>query len=815
MAQQLRPSGLFLAALVLALTFIPSASAQVPQGGMPQGGAIRGAIVDALTNEGLPSATVAIYVGEDFVTGTASDADGVFSIGGLRPGRYEVRISSIGYESETRSDIAVAIGAPVDLGRISLQPGTALLGEAEVAAVREQVEQRADRTVYNVGDQVVTTGGSAIETLQTLPAIEVDTEGNISLRGNQNVAIHINGRPVPVRGQFLTSLLRQIPANQVDRVEIIANPSARYEANEMGGIVNIVLKQGVSRGLSGGFTVGGGTAPSGELGGNLAYQQGRVDVNASYGFRYDSFELVGTSDRTFGINTPQTTLQTLEMGTGNRSHLLNTGLAYTLSPDFTLTLNGRVSHRGGTSDNSTFFLTGPSGNMDSRSLRTTDGDGRGFNGDIALGLKREFVPSQHELSTEVRYTHNANTDDALFTSQELDQNMDPIVGEDLSRNIVEASTDEVIGQVDYIRTMGNARLETGARASRRWIDNGIVFERLLNEQWIPDLNVTNSSLYDESVLASYVQGAYTAGAISGQVGLRMEHTDRTFTLRNTDDAFGLAQTDFFPSAFAAYTFSPGTLVRGSYSRRINRPRAQQLNPFTNQDDPLNIRRGNPTLRPEFTDSFEATFQYKYFLTLAPFYRRSTDVIRPNVSVDNEGISLFTFENLQTDESYGADITLAAALGTALRGFLSSSIYRSVTDGGNIETGLASDAIGWNARGSVQSQLRPGTNLQLFGFYRAPLEVPTGRISGFGFASLGLSQRVLNNQGTVSLRLNDVFSTSRFQWRSEAANYTFVGVRDPQIQQLNLTFNYTFGRPSSAQRRQQQPQQPQMPDEFGF
>src|SRR5690606_34652621 len=180
-----------------------------------------------------------------------------------------VRVSFVGYASWEQDGIAVTAGAPTDLGTIALAEDASLLGEAEVTAERELIEQRTDRTVYNVAAQPVTAGGSALETLQTLPSIEVDTDGNLSLRGGQNVAVHLNGRPVPVRGAQLAAMLRQIPASNVERVEVMPNPSARYEPDGMSGIINIVMKQGTSRGLSGGLTVGGGTAPNAEASGNV------------------------------------------------------------------------------------------------------------------------------------------------------------------------------------------------------------------------------------------------------------------------------------------------------------------------------------------------------------------------------------------------------------------------------------------------------------------------------------------------------------------------------------------------------------------
>jgi outer membrane receptor protein involved in Fe transport len=832
-----------LAALLAALPVAPARAQGGPPPGMGPGGpagpptGVAGRVLDDATGAPVPMATVAVYTGGAFVTGTAAGADGAFVLAPLRPATYEVRISSVGYTSATRADVAVRPGVVTPMGDVRLAQATVQLGEAEATAQRELVEQQADRTVYNVAAQPVTTGGSALETLQTLPALEVDTDGNISLRGNQNVAVHINGRPVPVTGAMLGGLLRQIPANNIERVEVIPNPSARNDASEMGGIINIVMKEGTSRGLSGGLTLGAATNPGGELSGNVSYQRGRLDVTSSYGFRYESFDLVAESDRAIGLDTLATarrTLQDFSMDHGFLSHLFNTSLDYTLRPGLNATLNGSLSYRDGNTDHFAAYRGSPlDGDVDRRWERETDGGHDGLNGDLALGLRREFAQN-HTLTTEGRFTRNWDEDNDDFIDRSTDGA--GALGVDLvSRNVVEHVTNEGYLQLDYVRPVRTGRVEAGGKATMRRLTNDLVYENCeggaaigcAGGAYVADRGLTNRFALDEGVYAAYVQAAQTFGAVEVQLGLRTEYDDRAYALTawdptaaaNTETSADLGtHLELFPSAFLTYNVSPGTLAKASYSRRINRPRWFMLNPFHSQDDPLNIRRGDPTLRPEFTDAFELTLQYKYFLTLAPFYRRSTDALRQELLQNPEtGVTTFTTVNRPTDESYGADLTLMAALpGNRLRGFLSSSVFRTVTETGSIENGSATDAIGWNVRGNVQAQLRPGTDLQLFAFYRAPFDVPGGRISGFGIATLGLSQKLMGDRATLALRVNDVLSTSRFQWRRSDAVTSFDGFRDPDIQQANLSFTYTFGQ--APRRRPQPPRQDQQQGQdngFGF
>lgn len=814
-----------LPALLALLLVVPEVLAQRPAGApsaeqmAAMAGRVTGTVVDAETGDPLALATIALYQEGEFVTGAATNPAGAFEVGPLRPGTYEIRISSVGYGTHRTDDVRVGAGSPVEMGTVRLAAETAQLGEAEVVADREFVEMRADRTVYNVSDQPVTTGGSAIEVLQTLPSLEVDMEGTISLRGNQNVAIHMNGRPVPMRGDQLTAFLRQLPSDQVERVEVLPNPSARYEADSMAGIVNIVLKQGVSRGLSGGVTAGAGTAPSGSLSGNVAYQQGNVDVFASYGFRFDDWSADGASFR----HTPASSEPFLDQELGNSrsniSHFFNSSLDYTLRPGLVLNASGMLSQRGGDSENATFYrFLDADRDLIRDYSRTSLGDVSGFNSNATLGLKRTWTPQRHELSGEVRYSFNRSEDEDRFTQTGA-------AGEpsSLERNEVTNNTANTTAQIDYVRPLGEGRIEVGGRANLRRIDTdrlGMFIDPASGDETVAP-GRTNAFDYSEDVFAAYLQGAHPIGPVELQLGLRMEHARTDFFLSTTGAEFDRSYTDLFPSAFVVYSPWAGGTLRAGYSRRINRPWPQQLNPFESFDDPLNVRRGNPDLQPEYTDSFEMTAsQFLPFgsVSLTPFYRRTTNVIRPRFLFDPAtNVSTFTQENLDVDDSYGADLTLAGRFGEQLSGFVSTSLFRTQTSAGSIETGLGTDALMWSLRGNVSARLATGLTAQLFGFYRSPMTSIDGRMSSFKMTSIGLRQQFLDQRASLSLRVNDPFNISRFEFSSTRPDFFQEGFRDPNMRRVDLTFSYTFGQVSQQQRRRRaQEEAPEVPqDQFGF
>jgi outer membrane receptor protein involved in Fe transport len=784
---------------VLAALFASSVSAQ----GRPQSG-VTGRVLDDASGEPLPLATVALYRLPDttFVTGAAADTAGAFSVVPLRPGDYQVRVSVVGYATE-RLDVSVPPGSPTDLGEIRLAESAELLDGVAVEAERELIEQRADRTVYNVAEQPITSGGNVLETLKTLPSVEVDQDDAISLRGGRNVAIHVNGRPVPVGGPFLAAYLKQIGADAVERVEVIPNPSARYEPDGLSGIINIVLKEDApDRGLSGGLTLGGGTRPEANVGLNLAYQRGRFDVYGSYGYFYNRFDFDGSTERDYlGQTSEFLTLDNVQ--DGDRlfaSHFGNATVETTLAERTTLSLSGNVSVRDGGGENLQSILSVyRDGGRQTLAERLSDTDTGGTNTTGTLAFQRRFdEDGTHDLSAEARVSLNTNTDDQLFAGS--------FDGSPLRSSFLdESDRGESWLQVDYTRPLpGDVRLETGAKATWETIANDVRFgeggDAGLGE-------VTRDGFdYDRSIVAGYLQAAVPFGsAFEVQAGLRAEHAARQFAIDGEGESNDFDYTSLFPSAFVIYNVGPGTSVKGSYSRRINRPGTWFLSPFASPEDATVARRGNPGLRPEYTDSFELALQYRFVATVTPFYRRTTDVIARRFLVE-DGRTFFTSDNFATEQSYGADLTLAAAIpGTPVRGFVSGSVFRSETDGGATDPTIDFGVTSWSARASLQAQIMAKTSLQFFGFFRGPRAIANGRSSGFGFTSVGLQQKLMDDALSLNLRVTDPFATTRFEFESENDVYTELGVRDPAQRSVAATLTWTFGKPAER-RRQPQPQQ---------
>ena len=775
-------------------------------------GVIVGTVVDTATDSTLTPASVALYSTADssFVTGVATDAAGAFRFDGLPAGGYRVRVSFLGYDTVRRDTV---VGTePVRLGRLGLTATAQALGGAEVVGDRPEVQQVGDRTIYDVQNQAVTAGGNALETLQTLPSVDVDVDGNVSLRGNGDVAIHVNGRPVPLQGALLTGYLRQISSSQIGSVEVIPNPSARYDPEGTGGIINIVLVQNTDRGLSGGTTVGGGTAPAAELGGTLSYQRGAFDGTGTLGVRYDAFDLAGTTERGVPIvGVPG--FQAYDEATETLSVFTTARVDYAAAPRSVLGQRDQA----GTEDLRQFSTRG----SPESGTRFADGDEAGLTASVAAVLNHDFAPPptrgrgpQHRLSLEAKAFRTRSDDDDVFTERASG------VLTGLEQSTEDQTVVDAYAKADYTRPVGSGLIEAGGRLTRRSVDGTLDYS--IGEVAVTDPLRSNALTYRETVLAAYGQASRSFGRLETLAGLRVETTSRAFDLLN--DAPPLAglpplegeaddrYTDLFPSAFLTLPIQgrSGSNLRASYSRRISRPSASQLNPFPSFEDTLTIRRGNPALSPEYTDAFEVSARYKYLVTVTPFYNRTTSPIRRLLTEGTSGTRVFGLANLDLQETYGVDLSVFERRGP-VRAYIAGSLYRSTTSGMALGSTFSSDDVQATARGNIRVQVAEGTSIQAFGYYRGPQETETGRVSGFGIVSLAAAHE-LSPSLSLALRVNDLFATSTFTFESfDGATVPLIAVRNPAIQQAFITLSYSFGSSSGREA----PQAPETEADSGF
>ncbi len=806
-------------------------------------GTLSGTVIDAETDAPVPTASVAVWrlprPGSDsdpsLVTGAITDAAGAFRIEGVPPGRFFVDVSFVGYASARIEDVRIGPGADdraVDLGAVALAPDVERLEGVEVQAAREQVSVQIDRTVYNTADDPVAAGGSATTVLETIPSVEVDVDGNVSLRGSGNVAVLVNGKPAPVSSEFVAAYLQSLPANSIERVEVIPNPSARYEPEGMSGIINIVLKENADRGL-GGTVAAGADSRGGYTGtGTLTWGRGPWNVAGSYGFRQERGGGGGSSFAENRFASPLTFLdQTEDEDEDETSHALNLSADYALSGRTGLSASAQLGLRDETEVETNLFTEL---DADEDPLlayeRVVEEAGDRQTADLRLGLRHDFGGADgadetpHTLSVEGRYNLSANRDDETYDQQ-------PVGGagadalRELQLSTTERERDEASLEVDYVRPLGDFRLEAGYKGDLETQQQSLFAETRdeATGSFVPDENLNNTFDYEQQVHAAYLQLARAFGPLGVQVGLRAETAQTTFSLLTTGDAFDNDYTSLFPSAFLSYEVGEATVLKASYSRRINRPRTWYLNPFPSLDDPSNPRVGNPSLRPEYVSAFEVgVVRYTPWgsLTLTPYYRYTTDAVDRISAICADGpggvagalcgpgvVTVRTVENVATNTSYGVELIHAltgrGAL-AGLRGYLSVEGFRFVSDGSTSAGDLASDAFGWGGRVNASYALGErlgvgGLDVQANVRYRAPMETAQGRRGAFTFIDFAARKDLLGERASLTLSLRDPFGLAGFSYTIDRPALYQEFEREWGAQQVGLTFTYTFGRQQREQR----------------
>jgi outer membrane receptor protein involved in Fe transport len=783
---------------------------------VPQGaGQIQGTVVSAANGEPLAAVSVMVRGAADsaLAGGALTRDDGGFRIAGLRPGRYNVLVRSVGFAPLARTGLVVTADAPtVDLGRLQLATVATKLAGVSVQGERQQAALAPDRNSYTVKDMPTTTGGTAVDVLRNVPSVEVDGDNKVSLRGNSNVVVQINGRASPMRGEQLGNFLAQLPANTVARVEVVPNPSAKEDPEGLGGIINIVLKQGTDLGTSGGMTIGGGT--TGQLNGsaNLGRQQGAWTLFGSYGYMQDRRSVVGITTRENSFADPVTYLDyDIDGLMTPRSHNVTTSVEYKGNERDVLSSNLIFNARAfGRESDSYYRNLDANRDVTGRAHRFTDQDQHDFTLDHALAWRRTMEPQKHFFSTELRVSMT-RSDNGLFLSDET-LGADGTPGDvpvGLETNDTDERSNNLFLQGDYTRTLGaSTKLETGFKGTGRQMTSDFdVALATEGDPYAPDATRSNAFTYDERIGAAYAVLSQKVGRVELQGGLRLERADTRFDLATTGERYDNDYGSVFPSAIATWNVTESRQLKASYSKRINRPSTQQLNPFGFREDALNVFRGNPQLQPEYTHAFELGYQQSLgkgsSLQLTPFFRRTVDAVRFIGSVDDAGVSTTTFRNVATNDSYGADANLSLKLGR-LSGFGGASAFWQKIDASNLADVRSIDSFGWSARLNATLKVTPALEVQGFTMYRAPLRIEQGRITAFSLANLAIKQKLDGDRSSLTFRVADPFRTMQWGVRATDGRVIQAPARHFGARGAFLTDSYNFG--TAPKIRQRPPEQ---------
>lgn len=778
---------------------------------------IKGKVVDETGGQPLEFATISLKRMRDssLVAGTITGTTGEFRMKDLSPGGYQMEVAFIGYERHYQRVMLKPQGTPplTELGTIKLKISARMLEGAEIAAEKSFVINNIDKKTFNTEQLAVTAGGNVKDVLENIPSVEVDGDGNVSLRGNQNVTILIDGRPSGMTGSGGKSLLESIPSSAIESVEVITNPSAKYDPDGISGIINIVTKKNKLVGFTG--NVGVNTSFEDRYGANLslAYRKGKWNVYSNYGFSRnvrksegDSYSEIFKGDTTLYFD------QTEEGIKKGYNHNVKAGLDFNLNDRNTISASA-LYNTGPETDKEDIFYRDYDNMLMSDTIykRFTDGDEDRRNMDFDLNYRHFFkekgrlfsllgTASFDQNDSETRYEQlgyfDASTPDYASSERERESNINDNTIYTLSG--------------DYEHPIGkDKKIESGYKGTFRTFDTDLRYENLdlLSGVYINDTSRTNRFIFSDQLHALYLQYRQSIKKFGYQVGLRSEYASTEGELVGDDSIYEKDYFSIFPSAFVTYKPDEKSQVKATYSRRINRPQRWQVNPFPNYDDPKFIRKGNPYLDPEYTDSYEleySRFVGKFSLTATGYARFTHDYIQRYRKVYSDGTTEVTFENLTSARNFGLELILNGSPFKWWNLTLSSNIYRNEIDATNLESDLSSASLAASGRIFTTFKLPYKTELQLTYFYRAPVKVPQGTMKDMQFSSIALSKKILNDKGVISARLSDPFDVQRFgfDFKNEFNSQEFTRKRQSRI--LTLSFTYRFGelrdRDNNRQRR---------------
>lgn len=661
---------------------------------------IKGQIVDETTSQGLEFATVSFYSKKDssLVDGCLTQTDGYFTIDVNKTELY-AKIEFISYSPKVLNDITIQSGKEINLGVILLAPESEILEDIEIVAERSETVFALDKKIFTVGKDLGNRGGSAEDILDNVPSVTVDIDGNVSLRGSQGVRILINGRPSGLAGVGNTNGLRNIPANLIEKVEVITNPSARYEAEGMAGIINIVLKKNQAGGFNGSFDVTAGYPLRNGVSANLNYRKNNINWFLNYGVNYNTNPGGGESlqDRLLtnedNILERQVTLQDRTIDRDGLSNSIRFGLDYFFSEkeQFTASLVYRVSDDNnlGTlifedylADENAFGIDPlwnstidnlPSLSIDqfrndvnpstlyNRITRTDTETEDEENLEYSVNYRKEFTSREHTLNVNVQFREKGEREFSDLVNN-YTENLPGSRDTEIQRSDNDENENTWLFTLDYIHPFSkDHKFETGVLSSLRNINNDYIVQETIDGVLTPIADLTNNFDYDENVHAGYFIYGNTFNKFSYQAGLRGEYSEIITFLTQESITNDRTYFNLFPSGFLNYNFSEKSALQMSYSRRIRRPRFWDLNPFFTFSDNRNFFSGNPNIDPEYTDSYEiGQLQYIGELSInsSIFYRATQSTIQRVSIIDRFAASTLRVPiNVGNVHDYGIDISI--------------------------------------------------------------------------------------------------------------------------------------------------------------
>lgn len=777
-------------------------------------GSVSGVVIDGNTKT-IESATIILLRAKDSSVARMAVADktGKFNFDGVDFGTYIVAITAIGHNKGFSETFEVnSSNLAVSLKTIELVPVAKSLGAVTVTAKKPLIEQKIDRTIVNVEAAATNVGTTALEVLEKSPGVSVDKDGNISLKGKQGVQVYIDGRPSYLSGTDLANLLNSMNSSQLDQIEIMTNPPAKYDAAGNSGIINIKTKKAKQFGYSGSIssTYSQGRLPKITNGFNFNYRKNKVNFFTNLGHNYRrNFQNLDIQRKFIEASTKELKSlfeQESRIREGGESYNGKIGLDYYLTKKTTIgaVVNG-FYNPGTFSNTSDVKIYDPLKVLQSNTLAATHNDRKWKHAGTNLNFRHVFDSTGRELTADADYLSYRTTNKQDLINAYYDAHGSPLMKADTLLGNLPQEINIYSAKMDYLHPLKNgARFEAGLKSSFVKTDNNAVYDSLNYGVRVRDIGRSNYFIYEENVNAGYVNYSRPLGKkFFGQFGLRMENTNAKGNQVITGEKFKRNYTQLFPTAFIQYKASEKHSFVLNYGRRINRPNYEDLNPFIMFLDRYTFEQGNPDLKPQFSHNIELTHTFKGFLNTTLNYTRTTDIINEVVEQHTDRNETFVKQaNIASQEQFGIAISAAGQIRKWWSGNIFANLYnnrfKGNVNGDYINIGATTAQFSF----SNQFKFAKTWSAELGGFYRTPGVDGVFKIQSIGAVNMAFSKQVMKGKGTVRLNFRDIFWTQRARGTIQYSNIdaAFQQFRDSRQVALGFTWRFSKGKMASAPKR---------------
>jgi outer membrane receptor protein involved in Fe transport len=754
-------------------------------------------------------ATITLLKAKDssLVKGAIADLNGRYEFEQIKQGKYLIAAAYVGMTKAYSKPFEVKGSTPVSMETLSLGTDARNLKEVNVTAKKPFIEQRADKMIVNVENSIIGAGGTAMEVLEKSPGVSIDKDDNINLKGKSGVVIMIDGKLTNMSSQDVAQLLKSMPSSNIEQIELITNPSAKYDAAGNAGIINIKLKKNRTVGTNGNASIFGAYGLTPKWGGslNLNHRNEKFNLFGSYNYNRRENEQhlglyrTGTTDGKFNVFDQQNVRDRK-----SDYHGAKVGMDYFINKNNTIGVMVDAGFRTSNEPADAITKIGNGENVDSTLKTNTYNEGTWRRFAYNVNYRAILDTTGREFNMDVDYARNTEKSGTNIYSTIWDAYGKDYRHGDTSRNNQPSTIDIKTIKADYVHPLRNqAKFEAGFKLSFVKTDNDARFDSLRNSNWVYDENRSNHFLYKENVNAAYINFQKQFKKFNVQLGLRAEQSNvegNSITMNQVTDT---SYFNLFPSVFVSYDASKNHQLGFSYSRRLQRPDYGDLNPFEFYLDRYTVAAGNPYLKPSYANSIELTHTFKHFLTTSVGYTHTKDKITQIVESEKDIITgdtlsiRYKYLNVASSDVVNLNISIPVTITKWWSSFTYLSAYynkyQTIVDARTVSV----SGGGFMGRTQQTFTLPAGIGAEVSVFYLSPQIADEGlfRMKSMCAVDFGVSKQVLNKKGSIKINVNDVFNIQRFRGSFEnAGRYTGVSSKW-ESQQVRVTFNYRFGNTS--------------------